>query len=80
MSTVVMEEEREDLEILRRFQVPEEDVRARGRTMGRYRWFRSANVRCIEHFRGGHTLDQQAGQFGWQTPGEPKTARGVGRP
>jgi hypothetical protein len=30
-----------------------------------YRWFRSENVVCIEHFRGGRTPGQKAAHFGW---------------
>ena len=30
-----------------------------------YRWFRSENVVCIEHFRRPHMPGQKAGRFGW---------------
>lgn len=30
-----------------------------------YRWFRSPNVVCIEHFRQPHMPGQKAGRFGW---------------
>jgi hypothetical protein len=32
---------------------------------GGYRWFRSENVVCIEHFRRPHMSGQKAGRFGW---------------
>jgi hypothetical protein len=44
----------EDLALLRKFMRPEEDLREYRRRMpwtGGYRYFRSANVVCIEHYR-----------------------------
>jgi hypothetical protein len=45
----------EDEAFLRRFTVPEEDralfTSAKWTETGGYRWFRSANVVCIEHYR-----------------------------
>jgi hypothetical protein len=32
---------------------------------GGYRWFRSENVVCIEHFRRPRMPGQKAGRFGW---------------
>jgi hypothetical protein len=33
-----------------------------------YRWFRSENVICLEHFRQPHESGQRAGRFGWVKP------------
>jgi hypothetical protein len=47
---------------------PEEDLRRYRRWNpwhGEYRYFRSENVVCIEHFRTPHTPVQKAGRFGW---------------
>jgi hypothetical protein len=48
----------------RRLILPEED-----RTLGwdgrGYRWFRSENVVCLEHFRKPRKPGQKAGRFGW---------------
>ena len=32
---------------------------------GGFRWFKSENVVCIEHFRRPHVPGQEAGRFGW---------------
>jgi hypothetical protein len=43
----------------------EEDRRERIPRPGGFRWFRSENVVCIEHFRRPHVPGQKAGRFGW---------------
>lgn len=53
---------------MRRCMLSEEDLRPyrwRNPWRGEYRYFRSENVVCIEHFRGPHTPTQKAGRFGW---------------
>jgi hypothetical protein len=53
---------------MRRCMLPEEDLREyrwRNPWHGEYRYFRSDNVVCIEHFRSPHTSAQRAGKFGW---------------
>jgi hypothetical protein len=35
---------------------------------GGYRWFKSENVVCIEHFRRARGPDWAAGRFGWVKP------------
>jgi hypothetical protein len=42
----------------------EEDRAERTPRPGGFRWFRSENVVCIEHFRRPHAV-QKAGRFGW---------------
>jgi len=47
-------EDEEDLSVLRQCMRPEEDLREYRRRVpwkGEYRYFRSENVACIEHFR-----------------------------
>jgi hypothetical protein len=47
-------EEDEDLALLRKYMRPEEDLRRYRQRMpwaGEYRYFRSANVVCLEHYR-----------------------------
>jgi hypothetical protein len=54
MSTAHTREEDDDPVVLRQYMRPEEDLRAyrrRAPWRGEYRFFRSANVVCIEHFR-----------------------------
>jgi hypothetical protein len=52
----------------RRLTLPEEDrcclFPITDRRCG-YRWFRSENVVCIEHFRQPHGAEERAGKFGW---------------
>ena len=47
--------------------MPEEDRYPRTPRPGGFRWFRSENVVCIEHFRRPHAPGQRAGRFGWIT-------------
>ena len=52
----------------RKLILPEEDRRRLFPDMtwkGGYRWFRSENVVCIEHFRRPHLPGRKAGRFGW---------------
>jgi hypothetical protein len=49
----------------REFIAPEEDKSHFAPWKGGYRWFRSENVACIEHFRCPHLPGQRAGRFGW---------------
>jgi hypothetical protein len=48
----------------RRLTLPQEDRSILWDGKG-YRWFRSENVVCIEHFRQPHAQGQRAGRFGW---------------
>jgi hypothetical protein len=64
METVrALEEEEEDGALWRKLLSAEEDRRTD--RSGGYRWFRSENVVCIEHFRRPHIPAQKAGRFGW---------------
>lgn len=67
MLTQVRNDDDDDI-FWRKLILPEEDRRRLSPDMtgkGGYRWFRSKNVVCIEHFRRPHTPGQQAGRFGW---------------
>lgn len=53
-SHIIQDNDDEDLALLRKFMRPEEDLREYRRRMpwtGGFRYFRSANVLCIEHYR-----------------------------
>jgi hypothetical protein len=53
----------------RKFIAPQEDRSQPERWRGGYRWFRSENVVCIEHFRRPRLPGQTAGHFGWLSHG-----------
>jgi hypothetical protein len=68
MLTKVRNDDDDDDDIFwRKLILPEEDRRRLfpNTWKGGYRWFRSENVVCIEHFRRSHTPGQKAGRFGW---------------
>jgi hypothetical protein len=48
----------------RRLTLPQEDRQIPWDGKG-YRWFKSENVFCIEHFRQPRKQGQKAGRFGW---------------
>jgi hypothetical protein len=48
----------------RRMTLPQEERETRWGGTG-YRWFRSENVVCLEHFRRPKQPGQKAGKFGW---------------
>ena len=51
---ITQDEDEEDLAFMRKFVRPEEDLREQRRRhpwAGGYRYFRSENVVCIEHYR-----------------------------
>ena len=61
-------EDDDDLAVHRRCMRPEENLRQyRQRTpwRGEYRFFRSENVVCVEHFKRPRMPGQKAGRFGW---------------
>jgi hypothetical protein len=54
MTTAHTTQDEEDLAFMRKFVRPEEDLREQRRRMpwtGGYRYFRSENVVCIEHYQ-----------------------------
>ena len=63
--------EEEDGALWRRLVLSEEDrLRLFPATTrpGGYRWFRSENVVCIEHFRRSRDPGWRVGRFGWVKP------------
>jgi hypothetical protein len=67
MLTKIRNDDYEDI-FWRKLILPEEDRRRLFPDRiwkGGYRWFRSENVVCIEHFRRPRILGQKAGRFGW---------------
>lgn len=58
----------DDSTFWRKLILPEEDRRRLLPDMtwnGGYRWFRSENVVCLEHFRRPYMRGQKAGRPGW---------------
>jgi hypothetical protein len=64
MSLPATQNETKEGAFWRKFLLPEEDRLQEFQRQG-YRWFRSANVVAIEHFRQPHVPAQRAGRFGW---------------
>ena len=68
MMLTKVQDDNDDDTFWQRLILPEEDRRHLFPDMtwtGSYRWFRSENVVCIEHFRRPHMPGQKAGRFGW---------------